>query len=51
MTHEMLRSDAPCAMALMLMLWRPSAPNSLPDTPGRPFMPSPTTATIAWLDA
>ena len=30
MTHEMLRSDAPCAMALMLMLWRPSAPNTLP---------------------
>ena len=27
-THEMLRSDAPCAIALMLMLWRPSAPNS-----------------------
>ena len=48
MTHEMLRSEAPCAMALMLMLWRPSEPNTLPETPGRPFIPSPTTATIAW---
>ena len=48
MTHEMLRSDAPWAIALMLMLWRPSAPNSFPATPGRPFIPSPTTATIAW---
>ena len=46
MTHEMLRSDAPWAIALMLMLLRPSAPNTSPATPGRPFIPSPTTARI-----
>src|SRR5215831_2315789 len=47
MTHEMLRSEAPCAIALTLMLLRPSESNTLPDTPGRPFIPSPTTARIA----
>ena len=26
----------------------PSDPNTLPETPGRPFIPSPTTATIVW---
>ena len=51
MTHEMLRSDAPCAIALMLMFWRPSESNTLPATPGRPFIPSPTTARIAWSSA
>ena len=48
MTQEMLRSEAPCAIALMLMFWRPSESNTLPATPGRPFIPSPTTARIAW---
>ena len=44
----MLRSDAPCAIALMLMFCRPSESNTFPATPGRPFIPSPTTARIAW---
>ena len=45
-TKEMFRSDAPCAMALTFTLWRPSEAKIFPDTPGVPFMPSPTTATM-----
>jgi len=36
MTQEMLRSDAPWAIALILILCRPSAPNTFPETPGAP---------------
>src|SRR6476660_8109644 len=47
MTAEMLRSDAPCAIARTLMPAAPSVPKNLPALPGMPAMSSPTTAMIA----
>ena len=46
-TTEMLRSEAPCAMARTLIAASPSELNTLAATPCAPAMPSPTTARIA----
>ena len=43
-TTEMLRSEAPCAIARTLTAAVPSAPNTFAATPCEPAMPSPTTA-------
>ena len=51
MTNEMFRSDDPWAIAVTLMLFRPSAWKTFPETPGVPFIPSPTMATMVWLGA
>ncbi len=47
MTAEMLRSEAPCAIARTLMPALPSVPKNRPALPGMPAMSSPTTAMIA----
>ena len=47
-THEMLRSDAPCAMALMLMFWRPSDVEHLPRDAGTAFHALADHRQIAW---
>ena len=46
-TAEILRSDAPCAMALILTLFFPKVLNILPLNPWWLFMLSPTRAIIA----
>mmetsp|Transcript_44227 Transcript_44227/g.59960 ORF Transcript_44227/g.59960 Transcript_44227/m.59960 type:complete len:263 (-) Transcript_44227:45-833(-) len=43
-TAEILRSDEPCAIAMMLTWARPRDWKNLPQTPVRFFMPSPMTA-------
>ena len=47
MTNEMLVSNAPCAMVMMLTPLRPRVLNSLPAMPGRWRIFSPTMATVA----
>ena len=46
-TREMLYSEEPWAMAMMLTFSRPRAVKVRPATPGMPRMFSPTTATMA----
>src|SRR5439155_17723476 len=46
-TSEMLSSLDPCAMATTLIFMRPRALKTRAATPGVPFIPSPTAATIA----
>ena len=46
-TKEMFISDAPWAMAIMLIPERPSVPNNFPVMPGECFIFSPTIATVA----
>jgi hypothetical protein len=47
MTAEMLRSEAPWAIARTLMPALPRVPKKRPALPGMPAMSSPTTAMIA----